>query len=489
MSDLLNKTIPELHEMLKTRKIGYEELASEVINNTKVKDSDIQAYITTTSEEALVHAKGLDSNKTIPDHFLTGIPLSVKDSLTTQGVKTTVASKILENFVPPYDATSYARLKESGTILMGKANMDEFAHGFTTEYSAFGPTKNPWNTDYVPGGSSGGSAASVAAREALLSLATENYGSIIQPSSLCGVVGMKPTYGRSSRYGIIAMASSLECPGIIGRCVEDVAIGIEAISGPDPLDATSVNQKVPPFFANLSADVSGFAIAVIDPIMELVPDELSSAILSAIDTFKKLNATSRNIPWYDLESDSAIYDVLYRAEVSSNLARYDGIRYGHSGDRTEALEDFYLSSRDAFGKHVKRQITTDPITLGEGNDDVYLDALRLRRRNRAYIDELFEKFTAIVTPATVFSELRLGETADQTWREKNRNLAKVTAAMVCPTVLYGYPTISFPIGFTKNRMPIGVNLYAKRFNEQALFDLAYAYQKETELKCLKPDTI
>jgi len=478
--------IPVIHKRLCEGSLSYSELIGIVSKSIELHEKSIRAFLTLTIEDARQEAERRDKKKLKPTTSLSGIPISVKDSLTTKDIRTTAASKILDSFIPPYDATSCARLKEQGTIIVGKTNMDEFAHGFTTEYSAFHETRNPWHTRMAPGGSSGGAAASVATRECLLALATENFGSIIQPASLCGVVGMKPTYGRSSRYGIIAMTSSLECPGIVGRCVEDVAIGIDAISGFDPLDATSVSKTKPSFYKNLSRDISGMKIALIKPIMEKIDNDIVKVIESTTDIFKQLGAEIEVRSWYDLTVDADIYDILYRAEVSSNLARYDGIRFGHSGDRSKTLDFFYKTSRNVFGKHVKRQITTDPITLGEGTDNIYTDALRQRRKNRDYIDRIFKEVDAIITPATAFTSLEIGQIHDQTWRENNRHLSQITSAMVCPTVLFGYPSISFPIGFINN-MPIGLNMYAKRFNEQALFNLGFSFQEESGLKCLKPN--
>ncbi|MFW5720276.1 MAG: amidase family protein [Candidatus Dojkabacteria bacterium] len=486
--ELLEKPIPELRKLLNAKKVSFQELMHIVSDRITYSETTINAYLTTRLDECIQEARDMDRGKykKEKDSLLFGIPVSIKDSFTTKGIRTTAASKILENFVPEYNATAYARLQMAGSLVTGKVNMDEFAHGFTCEYSAFKKTANPWDTGTVPGGSSGGSAASVASREAFLSLASENFGSIIQPAALCGVVGMKPTYGRSSRFGIIAMASSMECPGIIGKCVEDVAIGIEEISGSDPLDATSVARPVENFYACLNKDLQGVKIAVIQPIVERVSQEISRAIEASCKELEKLGAIVEKINWYDLDIDGQMYDIFYRAEVSSNLARYDGIRFGNRPDRDfTSLEDYYLECRDAFGRHVKRQIITDPISLTE-NDEIYTQAQRIKHQNRDYIDRLFQKYSAIITPATTFTSLQLGQAEDTQWREENRHLAKINASMMSPTVLYGYPAVSFPIHVIAEKTPIGIHMFARRFDEQSLLNIAYAFQEATQLKCLQP---
>ena len=486
-NELLEKTIPELFILLRNRDILCSDLVRAVYQNIKLKEEKIGVYLTLRINEALEEAKKIDKEKIKIHSYLFGIPISIKDTFTTEGIKTTAGSKILTDFIPPYNATVVRRLKENKAIIVGKTNMDEFAHGFTTEYSAFKITHNPWDTTKVPGGSSGGSAASVACREAFLSLASENYGSIIQPSSLCGVVGMKPTYGRASRYGIIAMASSLECPGIIGRCVEDVAIGIGVIAGWDPKDATTVDYPLENYFKNLGKSVDGKKIAIIKPIIDQIDPQIATMLEKSLHVFKSLGVKIKYIDWYDLDLDAKIYDVLYRAEVASNLARYDGIRYGYRNlVRHNSLDDYYLSARDKFGKHVKRQIITDTITLTKRENDVYRMALKLRRKNRNFIDSLFKIFDAIITPATTFIDLKIGKVEDKKWREQNRKYGRINAAMMCPTVLYGYLAISFPIGISDSKMPVGTNLFSFRFGEQTLLNLAYAFQEESGFKCLRP---
>jgi aspartyl-tRNA(Asn)/glutamyl-tRNA(Gln) amidotransferase subunit A len=492
-SDLLNKTIPELNDLIDKAEITYEMLAEKIIKSIKNGEDEINSYITLNIEQALEKARSLDKSSHISQKsLLRGMPISVKDTFTTKGVRTTVASEMLKNFIPEYDATAYKRLKSEDILLLGKTNMDEFAHGFTNEYSVFGPVRNPWDTSLVPGGSSGGSAASVSARMAVLSLASENFGSIVQPAALCGVVGMKPTYGRSSRFGIIAMASSMECPGIIGKCVEDVAIGIENIIGKDPLDATSVKAPREDFYSNLSKQVRGKKIAIIKPIYEMLGDEIKKQVDYAVSVFKQIGAEVGFINWYDLKEDPYIYDILYRSEVASNLARYDGIRYGFRPEKDSikkcditSLHEYYLAARDKFGKHVKRQILTEPVTISD-EDEVYEYVLRLRRKNRTFINEVFEKFDAVMTPATAFTTLEVGETKKAKWRRENRDLGKINGAMMCPTVLYGYPAISFPSNILERGIPFGMHLYSKQFNEQLILNLAYSYQEETGLKCLVP---
>jgi len=489
MKSLLDKPIFEIQKDISVGELSYSELFDEVSRQIDLKENRVRAYLTLSLDRARDDIKSVKDKPEDP-HSLYGIPLSVKDTFVTKGIRTTAASRILEDFVPEYDATSYKRLIDTGVVMMGKTNMDEFAHGFTSEYSAFQETRNPWNLNNVPGGSSGGAAASVASRTSLIALASENFGSIIQPAALCGVVGFKPTYGRASRYGIIAMVSSLESPGIIGRCVEDVAMGIEAIIGLDPKDQTTLDSPKERLFKNLDLNIKGKKIAVVKPILDLVDSEIASQITSMLNVFRKLGAEVEEVPWYNLDIDSKIYDILYRSEVASNLARYDGIRYGFRTDKeVTSLNELYEEDRDRFGEHVKRQIATSPLTIEKRNpaESIYYQALKLRRKNQEYIDSYFKKYDAIVIPATAFMELGIGKTADEAWRKENRNLGKINGAAMCPTVLYGYPAISFPIGFSKSGVPVGVNLFGKRLDEQGVLNLAYAYQEETGLKCLNPD--
>lgn len=484
---ILNKSIPEIQNLIEKGKVIYPDIIDEIEFMINYCESKVNAFITIDLEKARLKAKEI-GGKTKNTNILTGIPISVKDTFTTNNVRTTAASKMLEDFVPDYDATAYKRLKNQGAILIGKTNMDEFAHGFTTEYSSFGPTHNPWNHSLVPGGSSGGSAASVASRTSVLSLASENYGSIIQPASLCGVVGMKPTYGRSSRFGIIAMASSLECPGIIGKCVEDVAIGTTYIIGKDPLDNTSVFFEKEDFYNNLTKEIKGKKIAVIKTISNIIDKKIQKHIEETRQIFNNLGVKFDYIDWYNPNDDIYIYDILYRAEVASNLARYDGLRYGYRPPGSfSSLDKYYPEARNKFGKHVKRQILTDPITLSakEGKN-VYKEALKLRRFHKEYIDQVFQQYDAILTPTAAFISLEIGKIDDQKWRDNNRKLGEINGAIMCPTVLYGYPSITFPVSITENRLPIGIQLYTKQFHEQVLFNLAFSFQEKTGLKCLVP---
>jgi len=300
---------------------------------------------------------------------------------------------------------------------------------------------------------------------------------------------MKPTYGRSSRYGIIAMASSLECPGIMGKCIEDVAIGTEVISGFDPLDATSLHSPVGNFYRDLSTKVAGNKIAIIKPPLKFIDKEIISALENSIKIFRKIGVRVDFIDWYGLDSDAQIYDILYRAEVSSNLARYDGICYGYRSLKpVEHLHDYYLATRNKFGDDVKRQILTDPVSLSESGS-IYFNALKLRRNNRDYIDSILEKYTAVVTPTSTFVDLPIGSATKNTWKKSHRQDGQIVAAILCPSVLYGYPAITFPIGFSKNNMPIGINLFSGRLEEQKVLNLAYAFQEESGLKCLIPNLI
>lgn len=481
---VLDLPIFKINELISNKKISYKELFGEVEKQIEKYEKNIGAYITLNYSGVNKGIEKLKKGKS----SLYGIPLSVKDTFVTKGIRTTAASKILEDFIPQYDATAYKRLKDAGMMTIGKTNMDEFAHGFTCEYSAFQVTKNPWNEKMVPGGSSGGSAASIASRTSLLSLASENFGSIVQPAALCGVVGMKPTYGRSSRYGIIAMASSLESPGIIARCVEDVAMGIATISGFDPLDSTTLVTKKEDLFGNLNTNIKGKKIAIIKPIVKLVDKKIQEHLHNMVLVFESMGASVHEIDWYDLTIDSQIYDVLYRSEVSSNLARYDGIKYGYRTNKTILnLDELYKENRDVFGEHVKRQIETSPFVIEKKKpeESMYYQVLKLRRKQRAYIDDLFKNYDAIVTPVTTFIDLEIGKSRENNWRKENRELGKINAAAICPTVLYGYPAISFPIALS-NGTPVGVNMFSMRLNEQTLLNLAYSYQEETGLKCLNP---
>jgi aspartyl-tRNA(Asn)/glutamyl-tRNA(Gln) amidotransferase subunit A len=481
---LIDYSLAQLQSLLRSGEISATELCAVYLARITSIDGNINAYITVAAETARAAALTADRELAAGNaRPLTGIPLALKDIFVTKGVRTTCASKILGDYLPPYDGTAVLRLKESGAVLLGKLNMDEFAMGSSNENSAFGPVRNPWNRDYVTGGSSGGSAACVAARTAVAALGTDTGGSIRQPASHCGVVGLKPTYGRVSRYGVIAYASSLDQVGPLTRDVRDCAILTQAIAGYDPLDSTSVDLPVPDYLAGLEGGVKGLRIGLpreyfgagLDP-------EVKAALEAAQRVLTGLGAEFVEISLPHTEYAVACYYLIATAEASSNLARYDGIRFGLRVDDGEGLNALYCRSRAAgFGDEVKRRIMLGTYTLSAGYYDAYyLKALKVRRLIRGDYDKAFEEVDFIVGPTTPSPAFKLGEKTDDPLSMYLEDLYTVTMNLA------GIGGMSIPCGFTKAGLPIGLQLQSRPFDEERLLRAAAMFQQATDWHTKRP---
>ena len=446
-------------------------------------DEKIHAYITVCRDSAVKEAEAADKRIKEGDATpLTGVPIAIKDIFCTKDVRTTCASRILENFVPPYDATVVRKLKEAGAVILGKLNMDEFAMGSSTENSAFFPTLNPWDTKRVPGGSSGGSAAAVAAGECAASIGTDTGGSIRQPASLCGVTGLKPTYGRVSRFGMIAFASSLDQGGPITKDVTDCAIMLKIIAGHDPLDSTSMDAPVPDYTAALKKEIKNIRIGIPkEYFIEGLDKDVSEAIKDAIGVFKKAGAELVDITLPHTEYAISVYYLVATAEASSNLARYDGVKYGlRVADK--GLLDMYKLTRDAgFGAEVKRRIMLGTYSLSAGYYEAYYKkASEMRTLIKMDFEEAFKKCDIILTPTSPTAAFKLGEKIADPLTMYLSDIFTISCNLA------GIPGISVPCGFTKENLPVGLQLLGKPLDEATLLRAAYNYEKNTEWHKKRP---
>ena len=475
--ELFELTIRELHDKLNKKEVSSVEATRSFLARIDAVDGKVNAFITVTPEEALVSAEEADKRIAAGNcDILTGIPVALKDIFLTKGVRTTCASRILENFVPPYDATSWLKLKERGAVLVGKLNQDEFAMGSSTESSAFGVTRNPWNRECIPGGSSGGSAAAIAAREAIATLGTDTGGSIRQPASHCGCVGLKPTYGRVSRYGVIAYASSLDQVGPVTRDVADCAVMLGAVAGYDPKDSTSVNLPVPDYAKSLVPEVKGLKIGLpreyfipgLDPAVKQALDE-------AIETYRGLGAEFREITLPHTDYAVATYYLIATAEASSNLARYDGVRFGHRAEGAKGLIDMFSRTRDeGFGPEVKRRIMLGTYALSSGYYDAYyLKAQKARTLIMHDFLEAFKEVDVILTPVAPTPAFRIGEKVNDPLQMYLSDIFTI------PVNLAGTCGISVPAGFSQEGLPIGLQLVGKPFGEETIIRAAYAFEQAT----------
>jgi aspartyl-tRNA(Asn)/glutamyl-tRNA(Gln) amidotransferase subunit A len=478
-------TVHELHELLKAKKVSAEEITRAVYERIDAVERRVHAYISLTPELAMEQAKKADEQIAKGEiELLTGIPLAIKDILCIEGIKTTCGSKILQNFIPPYDATVIKKLKGQHAVFLGKANMDEFAMGSSTETSFFGPTFNPWDLQRVPGGSSGGSAAAVAADECIASLGTDTGGSIRQPAACCGVVGMKPTYGRVSRYGLVAFASSLDQIGPFAKDVTDTALLMNYICGYDPLDSTSVNQDVPDYTRSLITDAKGltlgkpkeyFATEGIDP-------QVEKAVWNAFRELERQGATLKEISLPHTEYAVAVYYLIAPAEASSNLARYDGVKYGYRTPEQTGLRDMYEMTRsEGFGAEVKRRIMLGTYALSAGYYDAYYKkASQVRTLIRCDFEQAFAHCDLIVTPTAPTPPFRLGE------KINNPLQMYLSDIFTIPTNLAGLPGISLPCGFDSRGLPIGLQIIGNFFAEETILHGAYCFEQHTEWHRKKP---
>ncbi|HKK00752.1 MAG TPA: Asp-tRNA(Asn)/Glu-tRNA(Gln) amidotransferase subunit GatA [Desulfuromonadales bacterium] len=481
--ELTDLTIHELHEKLLSRELSSVEVTRSYLERIEALDTRYNTFITVAADEALAAAGAADERLAAGDAGpLTGIPLAVKDIFLTEGVRTTCASKILADFVAPYDGTSIARLKQAGAVLLGKLNMDEFAMGSSNENSAFGTVKNPWDPATVPGGSSGGSAAALAARFAAGTLGTDTGGSIRQPASHCGVVGLKPTYGRVSRYGVIAYASSLDQVGPLGRDVEDCALLLQAVAGHDPADSTSVVADVPDYRAALGGGVNGLRIGLPrEYFIEGLDPAIKAAMEEAIDTYRRLGAEIVEVSLPHSDYALACYYLIAPAEASSNLARYDGIRFGLRVDEGSGLIDLYSRSRSSgFGTEVKRRIMLGTYALSSGYYDAYyLKAQKVRTLIRRDFLDAFENVDVLLTPVAPTPAFRLGEkTADPLQMY-------LSDIFTIPVNLAGTCAMSLPCGFAGD-LPIGLQLIGRPFAEQTLLKVAHAFEQATDWHKRRP---
>ena len=483
---LYQLTAHELHDKLKAREITAVELTESVYERIEEVEPQVKGYLTLTKEIALEQANTADVGFKNGDKMspLAGIPIAIKDVICTKGVRTTCASKILSNFVPPYDATIMTKLHQQGTVMVGKTNMDEFAMGSSTENSAYQITHNPWDLDTIPGGSSGGSAAVVAADTAICSLGSDTGGSIRQPAALCGVVGMKPTYGRISRYGLIAFASSLDQIGPFTKDVTDCALVLNALCGKDEMDSTSVDVPVPDFTQSLINDIQGMKIGVPDEYFaEGLDTEVADKVQDAIAKLESLGASIEKITLPHTDYAIATYYIIAPAEASANLARYDGVRYGYRTEEPEDLINMYKKTRsEGFGEEVKRRIMLGTFALSAGYQDAYYKkAQKVRTLIKSDFDAAFEKVDVIATPTSPTPAFKIGERTDDPLQ------MYLCDVMTTPASHAGLPGISVPCGLVNSGLPVGLQLLAAPFNEEALFRVAYTYEQNTEHHLLKPN--
>jgi len=478
-------TIHEAQDLLSTKKISAKELTRAIIERIDSVEPSVDAYITLTKEIALAQAEA--SDKAISDNDikpLTGIPLAVKDLICTKGVATTCASKILENFIPPYDATVMNKLNAAGAVMVGKVNMDEFAMGSSNENSGFKITKNPWNLSHIPGGSSGGSAAAVAADMCLGALGSDTGGSIRQPASHCGVVGLKPTYGRVSRFGLVAFASSLDQIGPLAKDVIDAAILLQVISGYDPKDSTSIDKPVLDYRASLSGGVKGLKIGIprqYHTSNGVSPDVLS-AIQNAMNIFKDAGAELVDISLPHSEYAVAAYYLIAPAEASSNLARYDGVKYGVRDKTPSGLIDMYRSTRSkGFGPEVQRRILLGTYALSAGYYDAYYKkASQIRTLIKNDFIKAFDACDIILSPVTPTPAFKIGENIDDPLTMYLSDIFTLSANLA------GIPGLSVPCGFSQTGLPIGLQLMGNYFSETTILNAAYCFEQATEFHKQRP---
>jgi len=449
-------------------------------------DNDVKAYLTLTPDEALEQARAIDARRAAgEDGPLLGIPLAIKDVICTKGVTTTCGSRILEDFVPPYAATGVARLKAAGAILLGKTNMDEFAMGSSTENSAFFTTRNPWDLERVPGGSSGGSAAAVVADECLGALGSDTGGSVRQPASLCGIVGLKPTYGRVSRYGLIAFASSLDQIGVMAKDVTDAAILLEAIAGHDPRDSTSLDVPVPDYAGGLvnGADLSGVRVGVpIEFFVEGMQPEVEAAVRAAVDALAELGAEVREISLPHTDYALPVYYLIAPAEASANLARFDGVRYGLRVDDGGLIETYKATRGQGFGPEVKRRIMLGTYALSAGYYDAYyLKAQKVRTLIKDDFDAAFEQVDVVVAPTSPTTAFRIGEKTDDPLQMYLSDIFTLSMNLA------GVCGLSLPCGFDGSGLPIGLQMMGPALGEEQVLRVAYAYEQATEWHQRRPE--
>jgi aspartyl-tRNA(Asn)/glutamyl-tRNA(Gln) amidotransferase subunit A len=482
-------TIHKARDLLSVGEVSAVELTEAVLERILAVDNDVKAYLTLTPEEALRQARAADERRLGGEVSpLLGIPLAVKDVICTKGVPTTCGSRILEGFVPPYDSTAVARLKASGAVILGKTNMDEFAMGSSTENSAFFTTRNPWNLDRVPGGSSGGSAAAVAADECLGALGTDTGGSVRQPASMCGVVGLKPTYGRVSRYGLVAFASSLDQIGVLAKDVTDAALLLGGIAGHDPRDSTSMDVPVLDYASSLGnglgkrVGLQGERVGVPrEYFVEGMQPEVETAIRTAVDVLVELGAEAHEVSLPHTDYALPVYYLIAPAEASANLARYDGVRYGLRVEDEGLIETYKATRGQGFGAEVKRRIMLGTYALSAGYyDEYYLKAQKARTLIRSDFDAAFERVDVIITPTTPTTAFRIGDKIDDPLQ------MYLSDVFTLSMNLAGICGISLPCGFDADGLPIGLQVMGPALGEGDVLRVAYAYEQATEWHTRRP---
>ncbi len=481
-------TLTELREKLDKKEVSSVELTKYFLERIKNLDKDYNSFVTVTEEEALKNAKDADDFISSPGEnpFLCGIPYAAKDLFCTKGIRTTASSKILDNYIPPYDSTVIKKLKDQKSVLLGKTNLDQFAHGSSTETSAYGPSKNPWDKNRIPGGSSGGSSAAVGTGLSPWALATETGGSIRQPSSLCGISGWKPTYGRVSRYGIIAMGSSLDSPGAMAYSVEDLAHLAEIMSGRDERDSTTGHAPVEEYAKKISADLHGVKIGIPkEYFVEGMEEGVRHRVMEAVKELKKAGAEIVDVSLPNTKYGSLVYAIVAPSEISSNLGRYDGIRYGHTVANGKDLMEVYTKSRaEGFGDEAKRRIMTGTYVLSAGYYDAYYKkAQKVRRLIVNEFAEVFKQVDVLVCPSTPNVAPKLGKAADDPL------FGYIADQLNIPGALAGLPALSIPCGFARpsdgetpsmDGLPVGLQIIGPQFGEQKIFNVGFAYQQLTD---------
>jgi aspartyl-tRNA(Asn)/glutamyl-tRNA(Gln) amidotransferase subunit A len=485
---LFQLTAHEARDRIAAGDLSAAELLESVLQRIGAVDPSVRAYLAVTPDLARSRAARIDDARKRGESLgpLAGVPIALKDIFCTEGTPTTCASRILENFVPPYNATVVERLLEAGAVLVGKTNMDEFAMGSSCENSAFNSTRNPWDAERVPGGSSGGSAAAVAADECVAALGTDTGGSVRQPASHCGVIGMKPTYGRISRYGIVAFASSLDQVGPLTKDVTDCALLLGVIAGHDPRDSTSIPAPVPDYTSALRSQVSDLTIGVPREYFGEGNDpEVLDAVNRAIDDLRAMGAKTRDVSLPHTSHAVAAYYLVATAEASSNLARYDGVKYGIRTGGASTLLDMYLATRSrGFGAEVKRRIMLGTYALSSGYYDAYYrKAQTVRTLIRRDFDEIFRECDVVLTPVAPTAAFRLGENVDDPLQ------MYLSDVFTTPVNMAGIPGLSLPCGFTKRNLPIGLQILARPLGEETILRLAYAYEQAHDWHRRRPSAL
>jgi len=482
--NLASLAVHDAGDKLRKREISSVELTDAVFERIAATDGQIHAYLTLDREAALDQARRADARLRAQDGAspLLGIPIALKDNFLTQGLRTTAGSRILAEFVPPYDASTVQRLRLAGAVIVGKTNLDEFAMGSSAENSAFFPTRNPWNLKRIPGGSSGGSAAAVAADQCLAALGTDTGGSIRQPAACCGVVGLKPTYGRVSRYGIIAFASSMDQVGPMTKDVRDSALLLQVLAGRDPADSTSANRPVPDYAAALTGAIKGIRVGVPkEYFVSGMQPEVEKAVRDGIHELEKQGAVILDISLPHTEYAVAVYYIVATAEASSNLARYDGMRYGYRAGAKDLIETYMITRDEGFGAEVKRRIMLGTYALSAGYYDAYYSkAQRVRALIKRDFDEAFQSCDLIVTPTAPTTAFKLGEKTQDPLQMYLSDIYTISINLA------GLPAVSLPCGFDPEGMPIGMQIIGEHYDEATILRVAHHYEQATEWHKRKP---